>query len=126
MQNALYALKASIASGSIYFGGDITVQVLIEKKEKISFSRSLRFSAIGFLWAGPFCRLGSSRINQLSIKWYSRTALDQSILLPINMAMVNILKPISEGDTNFDEIGEIWKEKYPEVLIKGKPFLRFV
>jgi len=119
MQNSIFLMKASIASGTIYFGGDVTAQLLVEKKDKIDIERALRFSAIGFAWAGPFCRIGMNRINQVTGKWYTKTALDQSIMMPVNMAMVNILKPLSEGDQSLSEISETWKQKYPEVLTKG-------
>ena len=86
-------MKASLASGTIYFAGDVTAQTLIESKSDIDFERTARFALIGACWAGPFCRAGMSRISQFSTKWYYRVALDQSLLMPLNMAVVNWLKP---------------------------------
>ena len=119
LQNVVFIMKASIASGTIYFGGDVTAQLLVENKDTVDVERALKFSAIGFVWAGPFCRIGMNRINQISNKWYTKTAIDQSLMMPVNMAIVNVLKPLFEGDKTIGEISEIWMKKYPEVLAKG-------
>ena len=93
----------------------------IEKRPEIDLDRSLRFGLIGFLWAGPYSRLGMARIQKLSNQWYHRTALDQTFMMPFNMAMVNMLKPLSDGKS-WEEMKEIWVKRYPEVLTKGWAF----
>ena len=108
-------MKASLASGTIYFAGDVTAQTLIESKSDIDFERTARFALIGACWAGPFCRAGMSRISQFSTKWYYRVALDQSLLMPLNMAVVNWLKPIADGKDTETAV-KIWQEKYPQVM----------
>ena len=108
-------MKASLASGTIYFAGDVTAQTLIEGESNIDFDRTARFALIGACWAGPFCRLGMGTISALSGKWYYRVALDQSLLMPFNMAMVNWLKPLSDGKDAEDAM-KIWREKYPSVI----------
>ena len=108
-------MKASLASGTIYFAGDVTAQTLIEGESNIDFERTARFALIGACWAGPFCRLGMGTISALSGKWYYRVALDQSLLMPFNMAMVNWLKPLSDGK-DVEDAMKIWIEKYPSVI----------
>jgi len=116
-----FILKGSLATSMIYVGGDLTAQQFIEKRNEIDFDRSLRFGLIGFLWAGPYSRLGMARIQKLTNQWYHRTALDQTFMMPFNMAMVNMLKPLSDGKS-WDEMKEIWLKRYPEVLTKGWAF----
>lgn len=116
-----FILKGSVATSMIYVGGDLTAQQFIEKRPEIDFDRSLRFGLIGFLWAGPYSRLGMARIQKLSNQWYHRTALDQTFMMPFNMAMVNMLKPLSDG-MSWEEMKEIWLKRYPEVLTKGWAF----
>ena len=116
-----FILKGSLATSMIYVGGDLTAQQFIEKRPEIDLDRSLRFGLIGFLWAGPYSRLGMARIQKLSNQWYHRTALDQTFMMPFNMAMVNMLKPLSDGKS-WEEMKEIWLKRYPEVLTKGWAF----
>merc|ERR1712235_134857 len=116
-----FILKGSLATSMIYIGGDLTAQQFIEKRPEIDLDRSLRFGLIGFLWAGPYSRLGMARIQKLSNQWYHRTALDQTFMMPFNMAMVNMLKPLSDGKS-WEEMKEIWLKRYPEVLTKGWAF----
>ena len=116
-----FILKGSLATSMIYVGGDLTAQQFIEKRPEIDLDRSLRFGLIGFLWAGPYSRLGMARIQKLSNQWYHRTALDQTFMMPFNMAMVNMLKPLSDGKS-WEEMKEIWIKRYPEVLTKGWAF----
>jgi len=116
-----FILKGSLATSMIYIGGDLTAQQFIEKRPEIDLDRSLRFGLIGFLWAGPYSRLGMARIQKISNQWYHRTALDQTFMMPFNMAMVNMLKPLSDGKS-WDEMKEIWLKRYPEVLTKGWAF----
>ena len=116
-----FILKGSLATSMIYVGGDLTAQQFIEKRPEIDLDRSLRFGLIGFLWAGPYSRLGMTRIQKLTNQWYHRTALDQTFMMPFNMAMVNMLKPLSDGKS-WDEMKEIWLKRYPEVLKKGWAF----
>ena len=116
-----FILKGSLATSMIYVGGDLTAQQFIEKRPEIDLDRSLRFGLIGFLWAGPYSRLGMARIQKLSNQWYHRTALDQTFMMPFNMAMVNMLKPLS-GGKSWEEMKEIWLKRYPEVLTKGWAF----
>jgi len=116
-----FILKGSLATSMIYVGGDLTAQQFIEKRPEIDLDRSLRFGLIGFLWAGPYSRLGMARIQKLSSQWYHRTALDQTFMMPFNMAMVNMLKPLSDGKS-WEEMKEIWLKRYPEVLTKGWAF----
>ena len=114
-QSITTLIKASLASGTIYFAGDVTAQTFIEKNATIDLERSARFTLIGALWAGPFCRLGMGRISGMSSKWYHRVALDQSILMPFNMAIVNCLKPLADGKDT-ETVLQIWREKYPKVM----------
>jgi len=116
-----FILKGSVATSMIYVGGDLTAQQFIEKRPEIDLDRSLRFGLIRFLWAGPYSRLGMARIQKLSNQWYHRTALDQTFMMPFNMAMVNMLKPLSDG-MSWEEMKEIWLKRYPEVLTKGWAF----
>lgn len=115
-QSITTLIKASLASGTIYFAGDVTAQTLIEKNSTIDLERSARFTLIGALWAGPFCRLGMGRISGMSSKWYHRVAMDQSLLMPLNMAMVNCLKPLADGNDT-EKALQIWLEKYPKVML---------
>jgi len=116
-----FILKGSLATSMIYVGGDLTAQQFIEKRNEIDCNRALRFGLIGFLWAGPYSRLGMARIQKLTNTWYHRTALDQTFMMPFNMAMVNMLKPLSDGKS-MEEMKEIWLKRYPEVLTKGWAF----
>ena len=117
MNQVSFILKGSLASGFIFFAGDLTAQSIIEKKDEIDVGRTLRFASLGFLWTGPLYRISMQRINRLSDKWFIRTAMDQIALMPLNMAVVNWLKPLTDGKS-FEEVKQLWLEKYPVVIKK--------
>ena len=86
--------KSCLTSGISYVFGDLTAQIKIEKKEKIDFNRTLKFSLIGFIWVGPYARFCLAKISEFSRIWYKKIILDQTFLMPPNMAVVNLIKPL--------------------------------
>ena len=62
--------KSSATSATVYFIGDYSAQMLIEKKEKWDYVRTLKFSSIGFFWVGPYCSFALVKINQAASQWY--------------------------------------------------------
>ena len=91
---------------------------LIENREEFDFKRTAKFSLIGFVWAGPYVACCLGQINRLTKVWYHRILMDQLCLMPVNMSMVNFLKPIVDGKT-IDDTYEIWKHKTPIIVQKG-------
>ena len=63
---------------------------IIEQKAEIDWQRNAKFAAIGAIWVGPYVHFCLGRIQQYARHWRLKIVLDQTLLMPVNMAVVNL------------------------------------
>ena len=93
-------------------------QRVVEGRHEIDFNRAAKFSLIGFFWVGPWVRFCLNRINNATSVWWRKIVLDMTFLMPPNMMVVNMVKPILD-QKSIEETFEIWKHKTPEIIRNG-------
>ena len=122
---------------------------IIEQKAEIDWHRNAKFAAIGAIWVGPYVHFCLGRIQQYARNWRWKIVLDQTLLMPVNMAVVNVrgflldnnfcLVHLLQCDENikslkipiqkmakplldqksWEESLQIWRRKTPTIIING-------
>ena len=78
----------------MYINNRVLAQKIVEEKNEWDRERSFKFSSIGFFWVGPWVRFALNAITGITSRWYLKIVLDQTLLMPVNMCVVNLVNPL--------------------------------
>ena len=81
-QNSIFVVERSF--------NPITLLISVIEKREIDWWRNAKFALIGGVWVGPYVHFCLGRIQRYAKNWKVKILLDQTLLMPVNMAVVNL------------------------------------